>query len=58
MIHARVNGKRGEVMVAYTDGGLDPGAEPKAGWGMTIQCQVDRWKVRDRAGCMGNRVIA
>ena len=45
-IHARVKGKRGEGMVAYTDGGLDPGADPKAGWGMTIQSQVDRWEVR------------
>ena len=30
-IHARVKGERGDGMIAYTDGGLDPGAEPKAG---------------------------
>ena len=31
--HARAVGKMGEGIVAYTDGGLDPGVEPRAGLG-------------------------
>ena len=42
-------------MVAYTDGGLDPGADPKAGWGMTIQSQVDRWEVRGQGRLHGEQ---
>lgn len=53
--HARAVGKMGEGIVAYTDGGLDPGVEPRAGWGMTTQCQAEGWEVRGQGRLHGEQ---
>ena len=44
---ARAVGKKGEGIVAYTNGGLDPGIEPRDGWlsQWLSQCQAEGWEV-------------
>ena len=48
-------GKTGEGIVAYTDGGLDPGVEPRAGWGMPTQCQAEGWEVMGQGRLRGEQ---